>query len=74
MDIRTFFVTQDRKKSTDSVKGAAAQESIDSVILFVHASPIPPPQPSTACCACLWFKLIYLGKKAKKKQNRIPFM
>ena len=31
MDIRTFFVTQDREKSTDSVQGAAAQESIDSV-------------------------------------------
>ena len=31
MDIRTFFVTQDRKKSTDSVEGAAAQESIYSV-------------------------------------------
>ena len=31
MDIRTFFVTQDREKSTDSVEGAAAQESIDSV-------------------------------------------
>ena len=31
MDIRTFFVTQDREKSTDSVEGAATQESIDSV-------------------------------------------
>ena len=31
MDIRTFFVTQDREKSTDSVQGAAAQESNDSV-------------------------------------------
>ena len=31
MDIRTFFVTQDREKSIDSVQGAAAQESIDSV-------------------------------------------
>ena len=31
MDIRTFFVTQDREKSTDSVQGAAAQNSIDSV-------------------------------------------
>ena len=30
-EIRTFFVTQDREKSTDSVQGAAAQESIDSV-------------------------------------------
>ena len=30
MDIRTFFVTHDREKSADSVKGAAAQESIDS--------------------------------------------
>ena len=28
---QTFIVTQDREKSTDSVKGAAAQESIDSV-------------------------------------------
>ena len=26
-----FFVTQGREKSTDSVEGAAAQESIDSV-------------------------------------------
>ena len=47
IDTRTFFVTQDREKSTDSVKGAAARESTDSVINFVHASP-PPPQPSTA--------------------------
>ena len=31
MDTRTFFVTQDREKSTESVEGAAAQESIDSV-------------------------------------------
>ena len=31
MDISTFFVTQDRQKSTDSVQGTAAQESIDSV-------------------------------------------
>ena len=31
MDIRIFFVTQDRDKSTDSVEGATAQESIDSV-------------------------------------------
>ena len=31
MDIRTFFVTQDREKSTDSVQGAVAQEFIDSV-------------------------------------------
>ena len=31
MDIRTFFVTQDREKSTDSVEGATAQESTDSV-------------------------------------------
>ena len=31
MDIRAFFVTQDREKSTDSVEGATAQESIDSV-------------------------------------------
>ena len=31
MDIRTFFVIQDREKSTDSVQGAVAQESIDSV-------------------------------------------
>ena len=38
MDIRTFFVTQDREKSTDSVKGAAA------LIQSVLAS---PPQPST---------------------------
>ena len=57
MDIRTFFVTQDREKSTDSVEGATAQESIESVerapaqestesvINFVHAS---HPQPSTA--------------------------
>ena len=29
MDIRTFFVTQDREKSTDSVQGAAAQESVE---------------------------------------------
>ena len=28
---QTFFVTQDRKKSTHPVEGAAAQESIDSV-------------------------------------------
>ena len=48
MDIRTFFVTQDREKSTDSVEGAAAQECTDSVIKFVHAS---PPQPSTAVLA-----------------------
>ena len=45
MDIRTFFVTQVGEKSTDSVEGAAAQESNDSVINLVHAS---PPQPSTA--------------------------
>ena len=31
MDIRTFFVTQDREKSTDSVEGGAALESTDSV-------------------------------------------
>ena len=31
MDTRTFFVTQDREKSTNSVQGAAAQESVDSV-------------------------------------------
>ena len=31
LDIRTFFVTQDREKSTDSVQGTAVQESIDSV-------------------------------------------
>ena len=31
MDIRAFFVTQDREKSTDSVKEAVAQESTDSV-------------------------------------------
>ena len=31
MDIRAFFVIQDREKSTDSVEGATAQESIDSV-------------------------------------------
>ena len=57
---KDFFVTQGRGKSTDSVEGAVAQESIDSVerptihsadvqvlliISFVHAS---PPQPSTA--------------------------
>ena len=29
--LRTFFVTQDRENSTDSVQGAAAQESIDLV-------------------------------------------
>ena len=45
MDIRAFFVTQDREKSTDSVQGAAAQEFTESVINFVHAS---LPQPSTA--------------------------
>ena len=28
---KDFFVTQGREKSTDSVEGAAAQESIDSV-------------------------------------------
>ena len=32
MDIKTFFVTQDREKSTDSVQGAATQESIDSAV------------------------------------------
>ena len=31
MDIRGFFVIQDREKSTDSVEGATGQESIDSV-------------------------------------------
>ena len=31
MDIRTFFVTEDREKSTDYVEAAVAQESIDSV-------------------------------------------
>jgi len=30
MDIRTFFVTQDREKPTDSIEGGAAKESIDS--------------------------------------------
>ena len=29
--LRTFFVSQDREKSTDSVQGATAQEPIDSV-------------------------------------------
>ena len=29
--LRTSFVTQDRKKSTNSVQGAVAQESIDSI-------------------------------------------
>ena len=56
MDIRTFFVTQDREKSTHSVEGAAAQESTDSVINFVHASPPPPPPPpppTLYCCARL---------------------
>ena len=47
MDLRAFFVTQNKEKSTDSVEGAAAQESTDSVINFVHASPTSP-QPSTA--------------------------
>ena len=59
MDIRTFFVTQDREKSTDSVEesvaqestdsveGAAAQEPTDSVTNFVHGS---PPQPSVLLC------------------------
>ena len=59
MDTRTFFVTQDREKSTDSVKGAAAQESTDlaegaafqestnSIINFVHAS----LSPTLYCCA-----------------------
>ena len=31
MDVSTFFVTQGREKSTDSVKGAAAQDTTDSV-------------------------------------------
>jgi len=39
MDIKAFFVTQDREKSTDSVEGATAQESIDPVINVVHAYP-----------------------------------
>ena len=51
MDIRTFFATQDGAKSIDSVERAAAQESIDSIINFVHAS---PPQPSTAVHAYGW--------------------
>ena len=58
MDIKTFFVTEDREKSTDyveaaaaqesidSVEGAAAQESTDSVINFVHD---PPPNPVLLC-------------------------
>ena len=50
MDTRTFIVIQDREKSTDSVEGAATQESTDSVINFVHAS---PPPPTLYCCACL---------------------
>ena len=31
MDVNTFFVIQDREKFTDSVEGAAAQDSTDSV-------------------------------------------
>ena len=45
MDIRTFFVTQDREKSTDSVQGAAAQESIDSV--EGEESTVSVEQPTT---------------------------
>ena len=37
MDIRTFFVTQDKEKSTDSVEQAAAHESADSVKFFAPA-------------------------------------
>ena len=32
MDVRTFFVTQDREKSTDSVEGGAAQESSPLIV------------------------------------------
>ena len=45
MDIRTFFVTQDRERSTDSVQGAAAQESIDSV--EGEESTVSVEQPTT---------------------------
>ena len=45
MDVRTFFVTQDREKSTDSVQGAAAQESIDSV--EGEGSTVSVEQPTT---------------------------
>ena len=45
MDIRTFFVTQDGEKSTDSVKGAAALESIDSV--EGEESTVSVEQPTT---------------------------
>ena len=61
MDIRTFFVTQGREKSTDSVERATAQESIDSLegaaaqestdSFCVYAS---PPQPSTAVHAYVY--------------------
>ena len=71
MDIRTFFVTQDREKSIDSVEGAAAQESIDSVMQWssspgVHRLshkfcacfyPSPP-----FCCAHLWL-FIYTNER-----------
>ena len=63
MNIRTFFVTQDREKSTDyveaaaaqesidSVEGAAAQESTDSVINFVHDPPPNPVHPYVYWCS-----------------------
>ena len=61
MDIRTFFVTQDREKSTDSVEESVAQESTDSIVgaaaqeptdsvtnyLCMLLSPPPPPPPPT---------------------------
>ena len=45
MDIRTLFVTKDREKSTDSVQGAAAQESID--LVEGEESTISVEQPTT---------------------------
>jgi len=45
MDISIFFVSQDREKSTDSVQGAAVQESIDSV--EGEESTVSVEQPTT---------------------------
>ena len=45
MYLSTFFVTQDREKSTDSVQGAAVQECIDSV--EGQESTVSVEQPTT---------------------------
>ena len=64
-DIKTFFVTQNREKCTDSVEGAAAQESTDSVINFVHASPLPP-NPLLLCTPMVLYTWWLLGLAVKR--------